>query len=879
MFSRLIKNRRGSITIMISVILIAVLSLSSTLIEIARYRSLERIFREVEENAAFSVLSHYDRDLFKNFGLLAVSQDVGKDELVKYMEKNLSGISETQKNGIDSLLTLADVDFDKLYDLAQDDVLRGQIMEFAAFRAPATLIDNALNMEELVKGLVKELEKCLPMLNLFQNILNVIDSAVNAILEIQKLGDAGKNLKDSNNEYEKALEEYNKAVTDRDEYQNANSSSEEEEDEDAQVQQKESEEEYQANLRKKNDDVAAAAAALRSNLADVKEKLGDYWKRYESFLGAFDGLSSAGITAKIETSKGKYEKAALETDEYGNQTANAKSAENIVKSVNQLNDGINRTKSQCGKISDCMKAIHENDIIRSQERLSAQMELLNQKPEQLGKMETAHIDGTGGLWVAVDIVVKALEFVAEIVKAIIEGIKSVTECLEIFELLFPALSERTLCNNVIGENELQSLAGHLNNGAMRSVENKFALQDQKEVQLQISRAQEVADKVEFNTNSLQIGNGPGENYGLQNAIDAHYQAIQRLMDVCEDMTSWSLLQLFPLTLIANVLRAIAAGIEYVFSCINLCNYLIRAWADGSLTKIIYQRLYIASYASGMFSNFATDLTGDKRMNGSSFPDFRTASIENDCFDMANAEYIFNGSSAEAENLYDVLQWMLIIRTFCNLPAVLTNQTVMDIVSPLFAGGITVVFGIIVILLFMVLEGLVDVFFLQHGETVPIIKIDGYLKAEDGNLQELKKKLRGMLKSNDKAKEMLKLKEDENGSKENSPGKTPLEKNVDECVEKWGRSLIEWDYQDHLLFMLLVSKSSDQMLARCADLIDLQMKKMKKENGDFEKFELQKMATFIRVDAKAAFRPVLPIPIVPGIQDGTLKTEVLHYSGY
>ena len=55
MFSWFIRNRKGSITIMISALLIAVLSMSSTLIEIAKYRSMERVFKEAEENAAFSV--------------------------------------------------------------------------------------------------------------------------------------------------------------------------------------------------------------------------------------------------------------------------------------------------------------------------------------------------------------------------------------------------------------------------------------------------------------------------------------------------------------------------------------------------------------------------------------------------------------------------------------------------------------------------------------------------------------------------------------------------------------------------------------------------------------------------------------------------------
>ncbi len=133
-----ISKRRGSITIILTFLLTAVMSLNASFLEVARYRSLELTFRELEENAAFSVLSQYDRDLLKNFGLLAVKQTVEKDQFVTYMKANLNdGLADSARS--DSFLKLVEesVTLEKMYDLSQEEVLKEQIDEFMALRTPA----------------------------------------------------------------------------------------------------------------------------------------------------------------------------------------------------------------------------------------------------------------------------------------------------------------------------------------------------------------------------------------------------------------------------------------------------------------------------------------------------------------------------------------------------------------------------------------------------------------------------------------------------------------------------------------------------------------------------------------------------------------------
>lgn len=875
MFSWFIRNRRGSITIMITAVLIAVMSMSTTLIEIARFRSLERIFQEVVENAAFSVLSQYDRDLYENFGLLAVSQDVDKEDFIVYLEENLAGLQNGSQNNVDRLLKLTEkIQFDKLYDLTQDDVLREQIMEFTALRAPVSLVNNSLNLEKLIQDLVEELEECMPVLTVFKNVVSMSENVLKLSLEMLNLADKGRNLQEADNEYEKSLDEYNRAVRERDDYMEAYADSDEEGDSEGEGI---SEEEYERVLREKNGNVKACAAVVRSNLENLKGKLAEYYEQYDKFQEAFSGMLNSSFTETISASKAMYTETSKEADQQGKATQNAKSAKAMVELLEKTEDGYKRTKEQGESITDAMGEIHDAFIMDTQNRLSSQKENLNREPEQLGEMNRVDLNGTGGLWGAVEIVLRAAEFLVSIVQTIWEGLKTITELIELAGFLSQDFPVNGRYNNIIDAGTMQTLAGH----KMGKPDNPFAAADEAAVKSKIAAASQVAGSVGFDISELNAGNGAGENFIIQNAMEKHDAALQIFLDACEDMTSWMNLLIIPL--VENLLKVIVAVGVYIASCIELCTVMITQLQAGDLIKIVYQRLYTASYACDMFSNYTTDLESDKRLNGSSYFDFQTIASNGGCFDIGNAEYIFAGGANEYLNVEDVAMRMMMIRCLCNIPAVLTNEPVMQVAGGLCSTGIGVVLAIILILCFVVLEADLDMIFLQYaGSSVPIVKTKGYLTPE--GLDELKKKLEGILKSNGAAKELIALQRERAGeglhelTDADYSGKE--EEKINESVlEKWEKGLTEWNYKDHLFFMMLICKSNDVILARCADLIDMQMRKKKLEAGESTAFRLEEMAAYIRVDATAAYQPVLPVPIIPGLDGTEIPIRSIRYSGY
>lgn len=101
-----------------------------------------------------------------------------------------------------------------------------------------------------------------------------------------------------------------------------------------------------------------------------------------------------------------------------------------------------------------------------------------------------------------------------------------------------------------------------------------------------------------------------------------------------------------------------------------------------------------------------------------------------------------------------------------------------------------------------------------------------------------------------------------------------DKPKENSVEKWAKGLLEWDYKDYLFYMMLITKPSDVILSRCADLIELQMRKLKGTDG----FALKEMATCIRVDATGAYEPLMPIPVIPGLNSKKLKCGYCSTAG-
>lgn len=290
MLELFVKKRHGAISIMLAVVLIASLSMSSSLLEAARYRSLERLYKTIEENAAFSILSQYDRDLYKNFGLLAIQQDVGEEEFIAYLEQNLLGMgSGMAQNNADVLSSgLTEADLEKLYDLTQNEVFRAQIAEFSAYRAPASIINNTLDLEESLNEMLEKLEDAQPMLKTFSAALNASNTLFDATIAAQNYAFSCADMVEKLSAYSSKVDNFNSSVSELNSYRDEHDSSEEG---------------YADGLEAKAGAVAESAAEVQEKIADLQESLTILNEKQTDFAEKCSTMFQANIGVALSAAK------------------------------------------------------------------------------------------------------------------------------------------------------------------------------------------------------------------------------------------------------------------------------------------------------------------------------------------------------------------------------------------------------------------------------------------------------------------------------------------------------------------------------------------------------------------------------------------------
>ena len=857
---------------MLSIILIAVLSLNSTLLEIARYRSFERVYKELEENAAFSVLSQYDRDLYKNFGLLAIQADVDKNDLLEYLKANMNaGIQN--KNRVESLMTVLEdeTEMSKLFNLAEKEVYQMQIDEFCAWRAPAGMLNNTLNLEEVFGDIVGELKNALPILALFQNLSGFAEKLVDMYIKADEYGESAKQLQNDYKEYKRKVESYNSCISERDSYMGNHSPDEED---------------YESGLQSINANLSENAAELKEWNEKVEKSLIDDYEKYQAFMKSFEALQSSGIKTVFAASK---------TEASGIEDETAR--KNSLEMVENLEKGYKGSEDMGTKLLNSMKQVREDDVLKMRGDLQDQMTELGKKTEELQTADTVDIRGESGFWTAVTMAVNTLIEIGRLVKEIVDAFAMIGDILAIVEIVETGggTFDKNY-NNVISSVYLSSLPGQGNVGGLRPAKNPYGGQDALTVSQKLEETREAAELAGFDVNSLNLDDQQMDNVMLQNALDNMTKTESKFRAALTELNSK--LSLFtPLQTLWACYNFVVTLIEYIDSLINVANAFIQAFNDNILMRFLYQKVNAAVYASEMFSNRTTG-SSDKRLNDSSFPVTYQGSIfslpnymvgypteEAEYFDWANGEYILAGNASEIQNQQKAFHLMLLIRMLCNIPAVWNNKGLRDVFTAFAESLILFIVGVIIFIVVWLAEAWLDMIFLIYTDGgVDIIKIKGYLDWESTSsrddfkikIMELRAKLKGAAASgvNKDGHALAGIKKELTGA-----NSEPKLEGWEKVGTKYVKGLTKWNYKDHLFMFYILFLTRDTIYARCADLTEMQMNWQWKKDGKAGPFKLENMATYIRVDSTVRYKPLLPIPIIPGLNDNGIDIKLLHYSGY
>jgi len=741
-----VRSRRGSISVMLSIILIAALSLNSSLIELAKYRSMKQLYKELGENAAFSLLAHYDRDLYENFGFLALDQGVGGEDLTRYLQMNLRGSdSGLPLNNADILADVTNVSVEGIYPLSQRNVYRAQMMEFGAYRAPLSLINNTLNIEDTLNALIEKLQDALPMLEMFEDISGMVGSYVDTIASLYEYALEADECAVACEMYRDQLESYNASLSEIDSfissYESEDNTSESSSDGwSVETQGRVKDENYEAQLRALEDAALENAAALREKIVDLEEELVEYQEKMTKFQEDRSNIPRTGMQAILSTAKVQAGGISDETmrgntmNIIGFLEKNSDEGLEFMEGINgcmdlffpdpqrMIEDAKLKLEEQNVKLGRPVDQLEELEIVREADPGNSSMALLQQEINHL----------------VVEMAVGPMEGIVELAEYIKRMIEDLAKAVELIVKGAGALvlaSQYGVCDWDMD---------HIVSGGRKLTDtfNPHAAEDKEAVKAKLAETEKIGEMVDYPVYQLAPDTMEGMNK-LEKAMSDLVEAEKNFRTACGSLkVSEGIRMLKSLGELAFSLTA------FIGSIVALIGEFIKQ-PISELMAMIYRKLYATVYATEMFSNRVTDTGDESRLNGSSFFSEGDYADPGQCFVQADAEYIYVGGDEELDNQTVAFFSILMLRLLCNISSVLTDPKLMELLAGLVeipvAGWIAVIL-IVVVKLF--LEAWYDMIMMIYAkEEVEIIKMGGGYFALDGSgVEDLEKMVQGVIKN-------------------------------------------------------------------------------------------------------------------------------------
>lgn len=151
-----LRDASGVITVMVTLMLIPLLSFGTLIMEAGRYLSAKQVLADAQITASMSILANYNTYLYERFGIVAIDPDETIEKTkntflseLRYNSDNVDDASSSSK-----LYNLnSDVKFETIYNLSDYTVLKRQVLEYAKYSVPYTVISNKLDLDSLFEKL------------------------------------------------------------------------------------------------------------------------------------------------------------------------------------------------------------------------------------------------------------------------------------------------------------------------------------------------------------------------------------------------------------------------------------------------------------------------------------------------------------------------------------------------------------------------------------------------------------------------------------------------------------------------------------------------------------------------------------------------------
>ncbi|TYQ16794.1 UNVERIFIED_CONTAM: hypothetical protein Cloal_3367 [Acetivibrio alkalicellulosi] len=185
-------NTKGSISIMLAIILTALILLTGTIVDGARMRAAPPLVKSSLDLSAISLLTYYNNLLKEHYGLFALSENdvyILTMQIADSLEKNLMIKYDNNNERTFNLYNfkIEDLNVVPLYNLSENSVMRKQIVEYMKYRAPKGIseefLDKILSFKDFSRQ-SKIMNKKLDLDKQFENIGRSKENLSESVIDI-----------------------------------------------------------------------------------------------------------------------------------------------------------------------------------------------------------------------------------------------------------------------------------------------------------------------------------------------------------------------------------------------------------------------------------------------------------------------------------------------------------------------------------------------------------------------------------------------------------------------------------------------------------------------------------------------------------------------
>lgn len=930
---RYINGTKGVISLFLAILMVPFVSIAGALINAARVNSAVAIFDEALCNASNSTLGTYDEFLKSRFGLLAIAQhrpekgsfyavdDLISDTFRFYMEKNVKALSNTY--------TDFQADAKGVYPLSNPDVMLMEVMEYGKYSVPTKLAIDGFSLDDILATLTKGVKQAEPFAELGSSAAGIV-SGLDGLQE--SIDDAREKLKTCEDgqskcqtiygAFDAAVEDYNNTVTERNEKVAECEAEVAAAEADVASADKDSRAEAEARLqaaqKRLEETIETYRALLEPKRALVKSERQEYETNLEKFLGQVTTAWKASV--KVQSDFESIRNDGMKAIKSAGDLANAhlsKDGKDELKKAKEY-------KEKLSKQADEAKTPEDREAI--QKELSKQDQLIKQYEDQLtnasneNKVFDAGIDAVGDAEKYVDDLIEmdidgAFREIYQEADVLTNEVRHYTAS-ESDSAYCPSVSSYS-CNyelpvtqkmlTDLEENLAEKMASSSFIAIIKAIISFFkaivslnvAFDPELSANIQPGKIGGLpshhspssqpsfleGDRQQSEYYKSVIGSYSSSAFSDGSIGEVEYimAKLEQNLDIIFDKAD-HLGGLGFFTKLAKMVEAVGN----IFSLLaQLMQKMMQIITGGD----VYQKLLLTGYLGYNTAN-RTTYSGSALTGASYDLPTKASSQQGYCFYGAETEYIIQGGTSEIGNQTAVFGWVYLVRFVLNLVYVSINSQVWSFVEAATAataviGGIG---GIILLVLYYLVEPFVDAILLVNGGQIPIVKLTIYLTPSGivdfiEEVYHLGITNAGKQKIYNCALDMANssLGPDFAVSAEQLKDTKYLPPSADSGGGTGGGissgtakvlGTFKVDYTQTLIFLMLFN-SSDKMLKRLGDIVQMECSYQAATVANAHSFDLNKSYTYLRASGSFTTNEFIRL----SDEDGIDTTKRVVYRGY